>query len=306
MHDILPLGVRIRQTPPATSRLRETTALMTKTSDVGVVVLDTNAIGRLAEPEYRARAQRGLRAVNLEIRPSFANLMELASNRNANHRTRRLTVVAELMRSGGLLPGPQDLLRQVGVALVRGVRFVPTLYGFEEVFLTPGTLTPEWVERVRINQLKQKERWNKAYDQIRADVQAELREKKLLDKWTSIPDFLEREWMRPERAGLLMKSMRDGLGLPATLGWDVLSRNETWRLFLEGLGANHYEQCILRDRTKPAHPADIAQLLYLSVGRPRILVTRDGGLCRVASAILDRRYARSRVMHPNDFFPSNH
>jgi len=92
-----------------------------------------------------------------------------------------------------------------------------------------------------------------------------------------------------------------GFELPAPPPFEALLQNEAWRLYFEGLGATVYERCIPNQQPRPAHVADVLQLVYLAGSLRRTIVTDDAGLRRVARAVLISRYSDASVMTTAEF-----
>ena len=267
--------------------------------NIGAVVFDTNTLKYLERDDVRRQVQGSLRAADLGLRLSALNVLEVVKSENPRVRTRLLRIAATLTADRWVIPEPPRLLKRTGEAILAGEHgFVPDRSGLEWMLEDPERIDESHVrEAQRILGVMESE-WQTAHDLARATLQPMLRAKHGGDPWGSIAAFLEQQWTTVEQGDGILQSLWTLVGLPGPAPIEVLLGNEVWRLFYEAIGAVVYERTIPNKLPKPAHMADVFQLIYLAGAARRVLVTEDGGLLRVANQVLSGRYAGSRVMPP--------
>lgn len=267
----------------------------------GAVILDTNAIKWLETEGARQRLRASLRAADLALWPSALNALEAVATENPRVRVRLLDTLRELSPSQHLLPLPTDLLRRVGESILAGDGgFVTPESGLEWLVHEPERITDEQVPQAGEIAAHSQHVWDEGHRKARRRVREILRAEGRRDPWGDVPSFLEQVWMRPQQLDTFIEGMWREMNLPAPAPLAALLENEAWRLYLEGFGATVYEHCVPSQVPKPAHVADVVQLVYLAGASRRVFVTEEKPLTRVAMAVLPRRHALSRVMHPRD------
>lgn len=271
----------------------------------GIVVLDTNVLKHFRDPELRARMLGSLRAANLQLQLSVLNVAEVVPYQSENRRRQLLSLIAELSDGVGLYPLPFELLRLAGQAALDGDDgFWLFSHKLTDRILEIGAITPKHAARAGALNADQVSRWKALYRSTRSTLTPYLIEEGNRDPWGSVAAFLDSEWARADRGGLLVQMIWQLLNLDGSPPSNLLHTQEVWRLHLDGLGANYYEQSVSNKTGKIAEPNDIAQLLFLALGAPRILVTEDKGLHRVAGEVFRGRYTGIRVMWARDFIAS--
>jgi hypothetical protein len=257
----------------------------------GAVILDTNALKHLARPDQRERVVTGLRAADLVFIPTALNVLEVVKTENEGVRPQLLATVRDLAAGHHLLPMPTRLLSQVGKAIVeKHDRFPLDASELEWVVEHPERITNTHVTGAARILRRNQEFWDKRHRDGRRAIRDLLRAKGVRDPWGDIATFLQVQWTIPSNLDTYIEKMWAGLKLPEPVPIDDVLANETWRLYFEGVGASIYERCVLAQQPRPVHVADLLHLVYVAGWNPRILVTDDGGLRRVASAILVGRY----------------
>jgi predicted nucleic acid-binding protein len=273
--------------------------------DAGIVILDTNVLKSLLDANRRVAILGSLRAANLQLRLSAVNVAEVVPLLNERTRAQLLALIAELSETVGLYPLTFELLRLNGQSVVDGADgFWLTTHPLESNFLLPGAITPQWAARIEDSKRDQIARWSAMYANIKSTLKPYLVEQGDPDPWGSVPAFLDKRWSQPDLSGTLVEVMWKLLKLDGTPPPNLLEINEAWRIHFEGMGADYYEKTISKKTARPTQPNDLAQLAFMSLGRPRILVTEDKGLHRVAQAVTRGRYPDTRVMWARDFIES--
>jgi hypothetical protein len=267
----------------------------------GAVIVDTNVLKYLEDDDTRERVVRSLAVADLRIWPSAMNALEVVRHENPRARGRLLRSIRELIPKQFLLPMPLSLLKSSAEALLRGQK------GF-----TTGPSHLEWLVREpeRIEErhvlnagriLDDSQRtWDEAHRAGRKAVRALLKSKGVRDPWGSAAEFLDRQWTTRAHLDSYIEAFWRELKLEGDPPIDLLLSHELWRLYFEGLGATVYERTVLNQSPKPAHSADVIQLVYMAGTPKRLLVTEDQGLTRLAQSVLLRRYPMTRILTPTE------
>ena len=266
---------------------------------LGAVILDTNVVKYLEDEGTRERVVQSLAVADLRIWPSALNALEVVRHENPRARGRLLNSLRELTQQQYLLPMPLSLLKASGEALLA-----------RKMGFTTGPSHLEWLvhepERIEERHVREAGRilddsqrtWDEAHRAGRNAVRALLKLKGVRDPWGSAAEFLDRQWMTREHLDSYIAAFWRELKLEGEPPIEQLLTHELWRLYFEGLGATVYERTVLDQSPKPAHSADVIQLVYMAGTPKRVLVTEDGGLTRVAQSILLRRYPMTRIFTP--------
>jgi hypothetical protein len=266
---------------------------------MGIVILDTNALKSVEHPNDLARIQRSLRAAHLELGPTALNAIEVIKNENPVTRQRLLGVLARVADGRPLLPMVFDMMRTVAAGMVAGKSH--TLLDFsklEWLIYEPERVTPEHVRLAHDYTRQLQAPWDIGHENARAHIRGRVKESATVEPWGDIPSFLQHQWMRVEQLNGFIDRIWALLGLPDKPPYEELLRDDTWRLYFEGIGATIYERAAMKETPRRVHVPDVMLLSYLGGFYPRVIVTEDVGLQRVARAVLDRRYPGARVLTP--------
>jgi hypothetical protein len=265
--------------------------------DDGIVVLDTNALKVFESPEARDRILTTFSTQHLAIWPSALNVLEIVKMKNPRIRGRLLSTIRELSSGRALLPMPLSLLKRVAESIVSGesgFRTGPT--GIEWVVNAPERLNDQQIAQTTRSLRESQDFWDAHHRLGRIAVRAKLKEAGVTDPRGTVAVFLQQQWTKVTQLDSFIDSMWAAFSLPGLPTYEALIENEAWRLYFEGLGATIYERCIPNQAPKPAHIADVIQLVYLAGAKRRVLVTNDNGFGRVATAILTNRYSNASVL----------
>ena len=268
----------------------------------GIVVVDANVLRHLEDDALRTRVRTSLAAADLRIWPSALNALEAANTESSSLRARLLRTVRELADGRPMLPLPTALLRDAGQAIANGARAIrlrPT--GLEWLLQESAVVVDEARHLLRENLDSRQAEWDEAHREARRLISEQLGGK---DPFGSVTAFLDRQWTLEARLGDTIRMFWDRMHLPGEAPVERVLRNETWRLYLEAFGATVYERAVHRQTLSIAHVVDVDQLVYLGGSPRRVLVTDDGALRRIASAVLLGRYTGARVMSSSELLAS--
>jgi hypothetical protein len=193
-----------------------------------------------------------------------------------------------------LVGSMQVLLQTKRLKIAKALVHAPTLV--DELLNFRVRLANELMDNMQ-------EPWERAHEAARKEIQKRL---KAIggDPWGSIPAFLDQQWTRVGQLDAFFDLEWKHLGLPGAAPHEALLDSPAWRLYFEGIGAIVYERAFAKEMPKRVDMPDVMLLTYLGGSTPRIIVTEDKGLQRVASAVLLGRYAGARVMCPNELIDS--
>jgi hypothetical protein len=241
--------------------------------------------------------------VNLEIRPSTVNLLELAKHPHTGKRKALFKVMGALLAGGPLLPWPFKLLQEVGQSVLKGGGGFRIEYtGFEYITERPFAVARRDLAKARRFMDALEATFNQVHDRGRPMVQRFLKERGgLRDPWGDPGTFLDHQWTTVQQLDTLVQAIWTQLGLPGAAPVQAALSNPAFRLFFEGLGVAVYERAVKVQQPRRVQHADLLQLPYLGGSHAGIIVTRDESFYRVASAILDARHANRRAMRWEDF-----
>jgi hypothetical protein len=268
----------------------------------GMLIIDANVIWQLENPSVRDKVERSLRAADLEFRPTAINVLEAVRTPDPSIRHRLLATLEALAHNRPVRPLPSEALALTGRMIVAG----ESIFRWPESRLEWMLYEPERITDVHIvgaaNMLDQEQaNFDSMHRAARKHVRQFLKAKGVKDPWGGVPEFLDAQWTTVSQLDSLVEKAWATLKLPGTPDIARVLENEAWRLYFEGFGATVYERAIHSQSLSPVHAADIRQLVYLAGARRRVLVTDDGGLVRVATHVLTRRYPGARVLRFREF-----
>lgn len=268
----------------------------------GIILIDTDCLKYLEDRTERRLVSSSAAVADFEVWPSGINVLEAGQNKSPAIRHRALQVVAALAEGRGLLPLPEQLLYRSGRAIVDGEPgFFTGTSGLEEVLDDPGNVQ-EGVRAAFQQFMDELESgFDKLHDQARPLLQRFLRERSLLNVWSTVTEFLDHQWMRLAQLDTLIDGLWARLGLPGSAPRDKLLASPVWRLFFELEGVAIFERSMVNEQPRRVHHADLLQVLCSAGASKRVIVTNDQGLRRAASAVLVGRYPLSRVMSWAEF-----
>jgi hypothetical protein len=273
--------------------------------NIGAVVLDTNTLKHLEDPDVLRRVRASLATAQLHARISAVNVLEIVTTQNLRVRDRLLRVVGEFVQERWLVPDVSHMLRFAAEAELRGEQhFSAGASGFEWMVKEPERIADSHVQQAVRILGDRDDFWERSHQAMRKWIRPELKRRFGGDPWGSVGTFLDRNWTREDQLDTFAETVWSSLELPGEPPLRALLSNEIWRMYFEAHGAVIYERVVPSQVERPAHISDVVQLVYLAGARRRILVTEDAAFVRAARGVLEGRYPNSRVMLPADFIAS--
>jgi len=267
-----------------------------------ILILDANCFKHLAVEEVRDRLRGSLRAVGLTLWPTALNVLEIAKNPYLASRRRGLQAVAEFLDGRPLLPLPEIVLKEMAQAVAAGENsFSFGESGFEWMVENPDAITKEHTDEIAASLAPLEARLQATFEKARPEIRRFLKERQAASEWSSMPDFLDRMWYRPEQLHDLIRADWTRMGLAEPVPVDRLFENSVWRLHFEAFGAALFGRVIAADQIPEVNANDLDQLVYLGGWQRRVFVTEDSACRLVADGVLNRRHVGARAMSWADF-----
>jgi len=269
---------------------------------VGTLILDANTIWQLEDPVVREKVKGSLRSADLEFHPTAINLLEVVRTGNPARRLRLINTLASLAAGFPVRPLPSEALKAAGEMVGAGRdAFTWPESKMEWMLYEPERITSVHVQAAGSMLDEQQADFDQQHRTARRHVRRYLKDKGVKDPWGSVPAFLDSQWTTTSQLDSFIEAAWETLELPGKPDVEKMLKNELWRLYFEGFGATVYERAVQSQSLPPVHVSDIRQLVYLAGTFRRVLVTDDGGLIRVANAVLRQRYEGTRVLTFSQF-----
>ena len=202
----------------------------------------------------------------------------------------------------GLLPLPYDILEAAAVAVRRGEMHFPVDWsGFEWL------LNSELVESRHSEAADEFIRtldghFQAIHDDARKAIQPAIRALSDLERARfDARRFLDEIWLKPVYLDAYLTDIWEQYGFAEPPPLEKLRSLPSWRLFIDAYGIVAYHRAFSIEQGRPIQLPDVLQLVYLSAGRRRMIITEDKPFRSAASAVLDGRYPGSSVGSVLDF-----
>ena len=266
-----------------------------------ILLIDNNAVRRLADPSARQRLRTTLRATGREFWPSAINVLEALSATDPDLRTLLLRTLGGLAGMNHVLTLPTEALKRYAAAIASGSRNVdisePNLTAF---IREPIESSDEHVETARVHLRNQEQAFRAAHERARVELREPLKEAGGIRTWPNLGSCLDNLWSQPSHLGDYVQRLWEEWehGGPAPV--DELLRHPAWRLFLEGWGAAAYSVALAHPQPRWVETADFQQLVYIGFASTAVLATDDVGLLEVGNAMLRGRYPMSQVVRADE------
>ena len=270
----------------------------------GIVIVDATFLQHLADPAAAALVRSTCDLCNLRVYPSKINAIEVIKDPSRKRQMRLALAIKDWCGGVPLLPWPPELLRLAGEAALAGEPN-PVIPREMLRYLNPSDEDDVAGDQVRADAFvrESEEIFTKAHTEVRAELQAILKAKRVTARWATVAAFLDGEWSLTENRDYFTGSFWTHFGLPGEPPKDLFDRSEAWRLFIEAFGASVYERSVSKEQ-KPnvAGVMDLLQLVYLGMHTSsRILITDDKSFADTGRSILTGRYPGVRVMSSAEF-----
>lgn len=271
----------------------------------GIVIVDADCLKFLEDPQLRDRVTRSLSVARFQIVPSLINLVEIAKNESQPIAKRGFRTIEALGAETGVLPLPDEVLRETGRALLRGEsRYVPKMLSASVALDDSGSLSAEFrlaaQHYANVFEAKRVQHFARWRERIRQRI------KLLAKEPTDATEFLSRFWDGTASQSQFAEMVWKELNIGDFPGLEVVMNSPAWRLFLGAEGHALFER--LAVHAQPPGTAgfiDLSQLSYVGAGDRAILVTNDRGLRR-AAGVLFQRYTEQRWVEDWPTFERHH
>ena len=265
----------------------------------GILVLDNNCYALLRDRVRLERVRANLRVADLIAQPSEVNLVESTSAPDAVRR-QLVATIREVAGRQPLLPWPFTMLQAIGKSIAEGKPTYTVAVSGKEWYLDDfDALSERSTETLRFQEGIEAE-FAAFHARNRQKVKASSGRGSASDDFGAARPFLERVWFGSKMRRDFAEVMWLAFQLPGVAPFEVLERNEAWRLMLDAEGVAFYEQVVAHEQPRRVHRFDLMQMPYLGIARKRVLATSDRGLLRAANAVLRGRYRNARAIDIQD------
>lgn len=262
----------------------------------GLLVLDSNCIGLLEDPQPRRRLLANARAACLDIAFSEINLLEVLSS-PPEKRDRLLSAMMAVEPDAPLLPWPPRLLRDLGSAMVEG----QSVYRVENLTTRGAIDSSESLSalaaEVRCFNSTIESTFSAMHDSMRREIQLATKEDRRAFDRVGVRGFLIDYWVNSDLRKHIAGVIWSAVGLDGEPPIAELEQHPAWSLQLDAEGVSLYQRGLVLEQPKRVHRMDLLQLAYLGASGCRVFATRDLPLLDAAQAVVSGRYPGARCMH---------
>lgn len=208
-----------------------------------------------------------------------------------------LTKLSILSGQRFVFPEPFEALRRVSVALITDASTVSWADERLTYFLRNAeSVTDEDAAEARDHLVQQQDKFTNIINHA-AHVRSQLRAEAGDFRSMSTAQYLDEVWWRnPAAFTPIISTMFETWGLAAPPPVEHLLAHDSWRLFLDGWGAEMYGRQIAHPPLRTVQAADFLQLIYLGAARNRVLASEDRGFQDLARSVLSGRYRLARMV----------
>lgn len=262
-----------------------------------ILLLDNNAVRKLADGSRRRVLRANLRATGREFWPSAVNVLEATKSREPRTRSLLLGVLGELAGDNHVLTLPTEAIKILATALSCGNANVdlsePRL---TRIIREPESLTEEFAADAREHLVEQESSFRGVHEKGQRELRPVLAAKGGADRWPTVNDFLDQVWTVPSHLESYADRFWEDWGLPDGDSKTQLLEHPAWKLFFDGWGAAAYTKSVAHPQPRWVETADLQQLVYMGFARSALMLSDDGGLRHVGNQILQGRGLRAEVL----------
>jgi len=273
-------------------------------SRTGVVIIDSTCLKCFEDTKVLKRVQDNMRTVDLQIRLSAINILEVMKTPNLTIRNRLLDIIRNVSEGRPFLPWPFHLIRRSGQAHANGEKYFWSGDSDLEQNVYRSSITEQESDKAQRVMNSLEADFTKMHDNARKELNTFLRKHQNLDHWNTATAFLDQQWSTKSHLSYYIRGIWKKIKLPGRAPIKEILEDEVWRIFLEINGFAAFERAVQRKPPKRVHYPDLLQLIYVANNSRRIVVSSDGGFLRAALVILRHRYPNVRVEECSEFVAS--
>jgi len=270
-------------------------------SKTGVVIIDSTCLKCFGNTKVLNRVRDNMRTVDLQIRLSAINVLEVMKTPNPTIRNRLLNIVRDISEGRSFLPWPFHLIERSGQAHASGEKYFWSEDSGHEQAVYGNSITQQDLDKAQKIMNSLETDFTHMHDNARKDLNAILREHKARDHWKTAAAFLDQQWTTESNLSYYIRGIWKKIKLPGKAPIEAILEDEIWRIFLEINGFAAFERAVQKKPPKRVHYPDLLQLIYVANNSRRIVVSSDGGFLRAARVILRHRYPNVRVEECSEF-----
>ena len=241
-----------------------------------------------------------MRNVDLQIRLSAINILEVMKTANPTIRKRLLKIIQDVSEGRPFLPWPHYLIKESGKAHARGEKhFWSGDSGYEQD-VYGSSFTEQDLDKARKTMNSLETDFTHMHDNARKKL-TPLLPKRAVDYWDTAAAFLDEVWTTESHLSYYIRRIWKVMKLPGKAPIGAILDDEIWRIFLEINGFASFERAVQKKPPKRVHYPDLLQLIYVGNHPRRIVVSSDGGFLRAAHLILRNQYPNVRVEECSEF-----
>jgi hypothetical protein len=273
-------------------------------SKTGAVIVDSSCLKYFENAEVLKQVRDNLQTVDMQIRLSAINILEVMKTPNTTIRDRLLKIIRNVNEGRPFLPWPLDLIRQSGNAHASGKNgFWCGESGLEQA-VYENSITPNHVIGSKQLMDSLERDFTDMHENAGRELKPFLRKYKTVNHWDTATAFLDEVWTTEFHLSYYIRRIWKVMELPGDAPIEAILEDEIWRIFLEINGFAAFERAVQKEPPKRVHYPDLLQLIYVSNVSKRIVVSSDGGFLRAARVILSNRYQNVPVEECSEFVAS--
>ncbi|MCG7851883.1 MAG: hypothetical protein MIO92_05120 [Methanosarcinaceae archaeon] len=270
-------------------------------SKTGVVIIDTTCLKCFENAKVLEQVWDNMRTVDLQIRLSAINILEVMKTENPTIRNRLLKIIKDISEGRAFLPWPHDLIKESGKAHTRGEKYFWSGDSGYEQAVYGNSITEQDLDKARKTMNSLETDFTHMHDNARKELKPFLRKHKTVDYWDTATAFLDEVWTTESHLSDYIRGIWKKIKFPGKAPIEAILEDEVWRIFLEINGFAAFERAVQKKQPKRVHYPDLLQLVYVANNPRRIVVSSDVGFLRAARVILQHRYPNVRVEECSNF-----
>ncbi len=163
-------------------------------SKTGVVIIDSTCLKCFGNTKVLKRVRDNMRTVDLQIRLSAINVLEVMKTPNLTRRNRLLNIVRDVSEGRSFLPWPFHLIERSGQAHASGEKYFWSGDSGLEQAVYGNSITEQDLDQAQKIMNSLEADFTHMHDNARKELNAFLRKHKALDHWNTAAAFLDQQW----------------------------------------------------------------------------------------------------------------